>query len=130
MAGITFDGIASTRTDSITFSGTTFQAAGNIIAGGSVTDSSGKLQSASVGSPSTFGAFTQAGSTTTSAGATGSILFGKNFSTNSYYIALSPLGFANGAGSTVPYVSGVQTVSGVAITGAASAVYSYIAIGT
>lgn len=86
--------------------------------------------SASIGSPQRYNTSFQAGSSVTSAGSLGFTTFGKVFPSTEYYITLSPRNFVDGAGSVVPYASGVYATSGVNFVGAASTAYNWIAIGS
>lgn len=83
-----------------------------------------------VGSPASHDAIIQCGSFATNAGSTGTINFGENFSSNDYFVIISPLTYdVNGAGSVVPTASGTKNVSGCETVGAASSTYAYSAIG-
>ena len=142
MAGLTYDGIPSTRIDSSTFSGTAalFQTGSfatalrvlDITSTGSITDAQGRLRSAVLGS-GTEGAFcgwVQAGSAATSAGSVGFAAFGQPTSNTVYYLQISPRGFVAGGGSVVPFESGTRSTSGVSFVGAASQDYSFLVVGT
>lgn len=142
MAGLTYDGIASTEIDSSIFSGASFLIdvlsgatairALNYIGTGSVEDAQGRLRSSVLGSATTsvFGGWIQAGSAATSAGSVGFAAFGQPFSNTVYYVAISPRGFVAGGGSVVPFESGTRSTSGVSFVGAASTTYSFLAVGT
>jgi hypothetical protein len=101
----------------------------NLVMTGSLTDASGRYQVTSVGSPAQYGGIIQAGSTVTTAGSIGTIVFGRRFSAAAYYVTMSPIGYSDGAGSVVPWVSGTLAVGSCTFVGAASATYNYNAIG-
>lgn len=131
MAGLTYDGIPSTQTDSSFFSGTNLELAGSLISN-RINNANGALFSASIGSPGAFGATIQAGSIATTAGSTATITFNRNFANAQYSMFLTPNALADGVGSVVPYLlSGTttKTISGANIVGAASTQYNYVAVG-
>lgn len=138
MAGLTYDGIPSTQTDSSNFSGINIYASN--ISGIAIrvttatfvnaTNGDGQLQSVSAGSPSTFGGWTYVGSATTGAGSLGTYVGGEDLPSTNYYVLFSPRNFAAGVGSVVPYASGTKSTVGGSFVGAASASYDYIIIGT
>ncbi len=100
-----------------------------IVTATSFADATGSVRGANLGSPTLYRAFVQAGSFATSAGSAATVLFGKQFSTADYAIAISPLNFYAGAGSVAPYASGTRNVSGCEAVGAASTSYDYVAVG-
>lgn len=147
MAGLAVDGIPSTQIDSSNFSGTNVYASTgsfvtvvsttgsltNIILGGSIiagrlNDGNGAIFSADVGSPATFGAIVQAGTAGQLLAATGSIVFGRQFSNSSFIVTITP----QTSGTLYPYiVSGTTTytISGVTYGGQSGLAYNWIAIG-
>ena len=138
MAGITYDGIPSTREDSSTFSGTNFQATtfsgatfiGSFI--GRPGDNNGAIFTASLGSPGGFGAMIQAGFTGPLLTTTGSAVFARAFTNRNYIVTVSPIDPLNdGLGSTVPYtLSGIShATSGCTITGVSGTTYQWVAVG-
>jgi len=129
MGGITFDGIASTERDSSIFSGTNFLVGGSVIAK-RVNDSNGAIFSSNLGSPSTYGAFVQAGIAGPLLAATGSIVFGTNFSNQNFAITVTPIG-STVVPASVQSGTTIYTVSGVTINGQSgtNAIYSWIAVG-
>ena len=85
----------------------------------------GPVFTVGVGSPITYGAFIQAGSTITSAGSLAVVNFGKGWTVaGNYYIT-----FGNIAGSDVAFVSGTKRASGCTIVGAPSQTYDWVAVG-
>src|SRR3990167_1961399 len=131
MAGITFDGIPSTQTDSSTFSGTNFLVGGSVTAN-RIGDANGAIFTASLGSPGGFGAMVQAGFTGPLVNTTGSAVFARAFTNRDYIVTVSPITPLNdGLGSTVPYtLSGVShATSGCTITGVSGTTYHWIAVG-
>lgn len=100
-----------------------------VITATSFADATGSVRGANLGSPTLYRAFVQAGSFATSAGSAATVLFGKQFATADYAIAISPLNFYAGAGSIAAYASGTRNVSGCEAVGAASASYDYVAVG-
>ena len=146
MAGLTYDGIPSTRFDSSTFSGAEFQGVTgsftNIRTGGSIVaqrinDGNGAVFSAiygatTPGSPGLYGPLVQAGRVGPLIAATGSIVFPIAFTTRDYVVTLTPESpVADGLGSTVPYVSSgiTHATTGCTINAGSPYIYSWIAVG-
>lgn len=132
MAGLTFDGIASTRIDSSVFSGASLQVTSvsgtNFNLAGSITDTNGRLQSAALGSPATFGAFVQAGTAGQLLAATGSIVFGRAFSNSNFIVTITP----QTSGTLYPYIvsgTGTYSTSGITYGGQSGLAYNWIAVG-
>ena len=123
MAGITFDGIPSTRIDSSTFSGTNFLVGGSVTAN-RINDSNGAIFASAVGSPSSYGAFIQAGSSMALLATTGSLTFGRVFTNTNYYLVITPT-----RSGTSPWGVLTNSTSGAEIYGASGGVYNYIAVG-
>ena len=127
MAGITYDGIASTRIDTITGSGM------YVYAGSAIVDGEGRIRSTVIGSATAqvFGGVLQTGSVVTSAGSLAFIAFGQPMPNTNYYVVASTTNPAagDGTGSTCPAVSGTRSTSGVSLIGAASSRYAWMAIG-
>ena len=133
MAGLTYDGIPSTRSDSSTFSGTDFQGVtgsftnvrtGGSIVAGRLNDGNGAIFSTSVGSTATYGAVVQAGSSMALLATTGSLTFGRVFADTNYYLVLTPT-----RSGTSPWGVLTNSTSGAEIYGASGGVYNYIAVG-
>lgn len=108
---------------------------------GSVTDGEGRIRSAAIGSPGTFGVLIQTGSFATSLGSTANVQFKTNFAVaNDYFFQVWPRSGlqmldATAAGSSAAVTSGTANsgrhTSGVNIQGGGGAVlYDYLAIGT
>ena len=143
MAGLTFDGIPSTRNDSSTFSGTNFQGAtfsGATFIGsftGRAGDSNGAIFSSiygasTPGSPGTYGVIVQAGRVGPLIAATGSIVFPVAFTNRDYVVTCTPESpLADGLGSTVPSISSgiTHATSGCTINAGSNFIYSWIAVG-
>lgn len=121
MAGLTYDGIPSTQTDSSNFSGTNVTVS-------TITNANGTVQSAGVGSPITYGAIVQAGTAGPLLAATGSIVFGRQFSSTGFIVTITP----QVSGTLFPYVvSGTTTytVSGITFGAQSGLAYNWVAVG-
>ena len=139
MAGLTYDGIPSTQTDSSNFSGTNFLGVTgsftNVTLGGSViagrlSDGNGTLFSANVGSPATYGAIVQGGIVGPFTNGSLNITFGRNFADANYGISVIALGSL----AVLPYVfsgTSLHTTSGTWVGGQSgtNAIYGYVAVG-
>lgn len=133
MAGLAFDGIPSTQTDSSNFSGTNVYA--TTISGvnynitGSISDANGRVTSSSTGSPATFGAFIQGGQGGPLLAATGSVVFGRLFSSSAYSLVISP-----NISGTLPWSvasgTGTYSTSGATVNGQSGLFFNWIAVGT
>lgn len=125
MAGLTYDGIPSTRTDSSTFSGTTVLA--SVVSGvnfriGSIVDASGRLQSNNNGA--TFGARIEAGSAIAS-----NVSVGVTFNTAFTAIPRVVIGVAtSGTNADGSYI-GSTTTAGFIFSGPSGLVHNFIAVG-
>lgn len=130
MAGLQYDGIPSTQTDSSTFSGTSALGTTGSFTNirGTLTSTDGAVYSAGVGSPITYGAIVQAGTAGPLLGATGSIKFGRQFTNASFIVTITP----QVSGTLYPYVvSGTTTytVSGITYGAQSGLSYNWVAVG-
>jgi len=116
----------------------TFTSPAAVISTGSITslrstniyNTQGQLYPSQVGSPVAYSAVVKAGNITTSAGSSGFIKFGNQFSTTAYYVSVTPGSLVDSvsAGSGY-YVSGARHKSGCWLIGGPSITYDYIAVG-
>ena len=121
----------------LALSGTNVFASDNVIGSG-VSSAEGGIQSVNygadaAGSPSVFGAFIQAGRAGPLIAATGSIVFGKAFTTDDYIITISPESpIVDGLGSIIPIVTSgnlLHSVSGCTFAAQSGGKYVWTAIG-
>lgn len=130
MAGITFDGISSTRHDVSTVSGAVGQATVGSYTNlrGTYASTEGAVVSASTGSPATFGARVQAGVAGPLLAATGSLRFGTAFVSSDY--ALTVTGQTSG---TLPWFvlsgTGTYSTSGATVQGQSGLSFYWVAVG-
>lgn len=146
MAGLTYDGIPSTQTDSSNFSGTnvlgvtgsfTNVTVGGSIVAGRINDANNAVFSViyggtTPGSAGTYGARVQAGRVGPLIAGTGSIVFPLAFTNRNYVVSLAAEGpVADGLGSTVPYISSgiTHATSGCTINAGSGYVYNWVAVG-
>jgi len=99
---------------------------GSVTAGNIDDSDTGKVISASIGSPGAFGALIQAGSVGTAAGSGGFIALRQPYTSANYAVLLTPFN----AGSIAGFISGVlNATSGVNMVGGPSNSYFWAAIG-
>lgn len=124
------DGLASNQILSIQTSGVDSQATNGSYTNLRVTTlvSTGVIGAAIVGSPAVFSGFIQAGTAGPLVATTGSIVFGRLFTTSNYVATITP----QRSGAAVPaIISGTttQTVSGADFVGGSGTTYNWIAVG-
>jgi hypothetical protein len=122
-------GLVYLEEQAVTFSGTNMDLTGSLVTvnfatTGSVSDSLGRFKVTSIGSPAVYGGIIQVGSTVTSAGSIGTIVFGREFSNTQYRIVIS-----NVATSGLGFISGALRASGCEVVGGPAVVYNYVAVG-
>ena|SRR3990167_3156737 len=129
MAGLTYDGIPSTRIDSSTFSGTellvTTLSGVNLLVAGSASDGRGRLAVAGAGSPVAFGFYVQAGSAIAS-NVSVNVAFPQAFATIPRVVLTQAISGTNADGSYI----GSTITTGFIFFGPSGAAHNYIAIGT
>ena len=108
------------------FSGLNFFANGSFV--GKHADANGLLNSASVGSPSVYGAFVQAGEGGPLLAATGSLVFGRAFSDSSYKLVIT----SQESGTLfwkVASGTGTYSTSGATVAGQSGLKFNWVAVG-
>ena len=116
------DGLARAETRTVLLSTTT---SGTTASQGA---SFGAVQTNIIGSPSTLGAFVQAGSGVTSAGSTAGVSYGVQFTTRPFFLALGTSGAT--ANNPLAQITGSRSASGTAVISVGPGViFDWIAVG-